>query len=693
VAAQVTLDNDVQFIRGVGSARAKQFATLGVRTVGDLIEYFPFRHELIPKSLPIGSLQEGVTATVVGELRQVRARGQSHTQSVAAEVVDGTGRCRVTWFNSPFLTERLHYGQIVRLTGKVGVCGEHASFTNPKLTVIDDDADPFAGDHDRYDPVYSGTAELPSSRIARIVDGVLHEVADRIIDFLPEAIRRERGLPPRRTAILRHHKPTSRDDVILARRRLAYDELLLCQLAVQISRHRLSTGQKTQPIMTTEEIDRRIRRRFPFMLTPGQDRAIAEIRADLARSEPMNRLLQADVGAGKTAVAVYAALTTVANRRQVAMIAPTEVLAAQHQAKVNQYLDGSAVRTAYLTGSTPQGERTALLRALAAGDADLVIGTHALLEDDVRFRDLGLVIIDEQHKFGVAQRAALRAKGRAPHTLVLTATPIPRTLAMTVFGDLDVSTIDGVLPHRRPVVTKLVPPDKVEQAWAFVRSRLDRGEQAYIVYPLIEESETLPLKAAAVEAERLARETLSGYRIDLLHGRMKPQEKAETMARFRSGETRVLVSTTVIEVGVDVPNVTIMLIQHADRYGLSQLHQLRGRVGRGSKQSYCLLFAEATGEASLARLNVLCQTSDGFRIAEEDLRLRGPGELLGVRQHGLPMFKVADLLADLDLLQQARDDAATILRQDEQLSAPQHAALRDALARHYGQTLSLIDVA
>jgi ATP-dependent DNA helicase RecG len=311
----------------------------------------------------------------------------------------------------------------------------------------------------------------------------------------------------------------------------------------------------------------------------------------------------------------------------------------------------------------------------------------------VRFRDLGLVVIDEQHKFGVAQRAALRAKGKAPHTLVLTATPIPRTLAMTVFGDLDVSTIDGVLPNRQPVVTRLVPPEKLEEAWCFVRSRLDRGEQAYVVYPIVEESEALPLKAATAEVERLARSTLHGYRIGLLHGRMRPADKASVMKEFRTGDIHVLVSTTVIEVGVDVPGATVMVIQHAERYGLSQLHQLRGRIGRGSKKSYCLLFSENAGGTSNQRLAILCETADGFRIAEEDLRLRGPGALLGTQQHGIPAFKVADLIADFDLLDQARDDAADIVRADAELRRPEHAKLRGALAKAYGRTLGLIDVA
>jgi len=687
------LATPVQYVRGVGPARAAELATLGVRTVGELVEHFPFRYELAPKSQPIGTLTLGETATIVGDITDVRLRGSPGHRTVTARVEDATGRARVVWFNAAYLADRIRVGQSIRLTGKVDVGQQYAQFKNPRFTLFDGNEDPLENDADRFEPVYPATGKLPSRQIARIIRTALAEVAGLIQEPLPEPLRARRTLPPRRTAVERYHHPTRSEDVDVARRRLAYDEFLLMQLAVQLRRHQAATATTASPVVITPLVDERIRARLPFALTPGQNRAVAEIAADLAQSRPMNRLLQADVGAGKTAVAVYAALGTIAARRQVALLAPTEILAEQHSAKVGRYLAGSRVRLALLTGGLAKRHRGEIYAQASRHELDLVIGTHALLEEGMQFPALGLVIIDEQHRFGVEQRGRLRAKGESPHYLVLTATPIPRTLAMTFFGDLNVSTIDDLPPGRPPVETRLLGPAEIGRAWSFVRQRVQAGEQAFVVYPLVEESEKLPLKAASEQMEHLAREALSGCRLGLLHGQMRAAQKDAVMEQFRAAALDVLVATTVVEVGIDVPNATVMVIEHAERYGLSQLHQLRGRIGRGTRPSYCLLCSDTDNEESLARLRVLCQTRNGFRIAEEDLRLRGPGEVLGTRQHGMPMFRVADLLSDLDLLQAARDDAAGIVARDPRLGEPDHRVLREMLRARFAEVMPLIDVA
>jgi len=679
IVSAIDLDTPVQFVRGVGPVRGRHFGDLGVRTVGDLIEHLPFRYELLPVSVPIGELELDKPATVIGTVSGLRARGGRTRGSIVAELIDGTGRCRVRWFNAPFVADQVRRGDIIRVTGKITVPDSVAEFVNPRFTVIDPDDDVFQYDHDRHEPVYPACADLTSRQIGRIIREVLSQVGDRIEETLPEEVRARRGLPPRRSAVLRVHEPTSLEDARIARRRLAYDELLFLQLAIQSVRARRRDDTSAVPVTVSPHVDQRIRARLPFRLTPGQEGAVAEITRDLGAARPMNRLLQGDVGAGKTAVAVYAALSVIAHRHQVALLAPTETLSDQHFRKVSAYLEGSRVRLALLTGSTRPSDRARIDSGIRTGCVDLLIGTHAMLEDYVAFKDLALVIIDEQHRFGVAQRAAARTKGRCPHCLVMTATPIPRTLAMTLFGDLDISTIRDRPPGRQPIQTRLIQSADIDGAWSAVRRRLELGEQAYVVYPLVEESENLPLKAATTEVDRLRGGPLRGFEVGLLHGRMSGAEKDRVMSDFRAGRLHALVSTTVIEVGVDVPNATVMVVEQAERFGLSQLHQLRGRVGRGRSASLCLLVSDSREENTLTRLRVLCATEDGFRIAEEDLKLRGPGELLGRRQHGLPELRIANLVDDLDVLEFARDDAAAMLAADPTLTHSGHAALKHAL--------------
>ncbi len=691
--AGLQLDTPVQFVRGVGPVRAGQLQQLGINTVGDLIGHFPFRYDYRPRSQPIGSLRLDETATIVGQINSVRTRGVFGQRTIVAEVQDGTGTCMVRWFNSPYLQDRLGPGVVITATGKVSHYRDRGCLTNPKYRIIGNEPLEQIINGEQFDAVYPASAAISSRQIAKFVGVALPEVVGQVEEPLPGDLRKERGFPPRRVAVERYHLPTRADDIEVARRRLAYDELLVMQLAVQLRRAHTARFERAVAINTSVEIDRRIRARFGFQLTPGQNAAVAGIVADLARTQPMRRLLQGDVGAGKTAVALYAALVVIARRRQVAFLAPTEILAEQHYGKITRYLARSRVGVELLVGKMPRKARDDALRSLADGRTNLVVGTHALLEEDVGIPWLGLVIVDEQHRFGVRQRARLRGKGRHPHYLVLTATPIPRTLAMTVFGDLDVSSIRDMPPGRRPVETRLVRPAETAQAWERVREELRSGRQAFVVYPLVEQTESLPLKAAVDEVEQLRRGPLAGFRVELLHGQMPRDRKEAVMARFAAGEIDALAATTVVEVGIDVPNATVMAVHHAERFGLSQLHQLRGRVGRGAHRSVCLLLADAENETALERLSILCRTTDGFQIAEEDLRLRGPGEVVGQRQHGMPEFQVADLARDVDLLETSRADAAAIIAEDANLSAPRHRALGRMLVERFGDSIALVDVA
>lgn len=597
----------------------------------------------------------------------------------------------LSWFNAGWMAERIRKGMAVRATGRVGVYRELAQLTNPKLEELGEDAGPVdESTPARYVAVYPATAELPSRFLARLIGENLPRLLPLVREWHSPDYLQERKLVGRRQAIAAMHWPTCDADLEEARRRIAYDELLLMQIAVMLARRNLRRGVESHVLTCTEEIDRRIRRRFPFAMTAAQDRAIQSIVTDLARPRPMNRLLQGDVGCGKTVVALYAALVAVANQRQVAIMAPTELLAHQHFRSISAYLTGSRVRIALLTGRQKAGERRRMLEMIEAGELDIVVGTHALIQEGVRFAKLGLVVIDEQHRFGVRQRAMIRGKGAAPHYLVMTATPIPRTLAMTVFGDLDVTTIDALPPGRAPIVTRLVRPAEQGSAWDFVRARLALGEQAYVVYPLVDESDKLELRAATTELARLREQVLSRWKAGLLHGRMESTEREQVMGDFVAGRVQVLVATTVIEVGIDVPRATCMVIEHAERYGLSQLHQLRGRVGRGGSRGYCFLMTGSASAEDNERLSVLVGTTDGFRIAEEDLRLRGPGEMLGTRQHGLPELRVADLARDGELLRMAQRDAEKLVREDAKLRRPEHAPLREVLAARYESTIGFL---
>ncbi len=669
------LSKPIMYTKGVGPHRAAEFKSLGVRTVGDLLEYLPFRYEVLPKSKPIGELEIDEVATVIGSIGRVRATQGYRRSSVLADVVDGTGTCRARWFNAPYLRDRLGHGQTIKLTGKAVEDKRWVQFVNPTFEILPDDVDPLGADDEALVPVYSATKLLPPKQIARVLDAVLPLAIAAVREQLPVELIKRHSLIPRAEAIRELHRPTSLENVHAARKRLAYDELLLMQLAIRVRRHRMRQANDAPPIITTSKINERILARLPFELTSAQRKAIDEIVADLSQSRPMTRLLQGDVGCGKTAVAIYAALSAVANRIQVTILAPTEILARQTHDKICRYLKGSRVKIGLLVGQMRASERKSMLEGLASGEMDIAIGTHALIEDDVRWAQLGLVIVDEQHRFGVAQRTALRSKTRGHHYLVMTATPIPRTLAMTVYGDFEVTTIDALPAGRKPVETKIISPNIQPACWTFVRKRVAAGERVFVVYPLVEESETLDLKDAVAQADALRTGELRGFEVGLLHGRMKSDEKLATMNAFREGRIQVLVCTTVVEVGVDVPEATMLIVEHAERFGLAQLHQLRGRVGRGNKPGTCLLFTDSESRKAKTRLDILRSTSDGFKIAEADLNLRGPGEIVGTRQSGIPVFRAADLTKDDDLLQSAIKDADGITQDDPDLSTPKNQKL------------------
>ena len=687
------LSDSVQYLKGVGPKRAGLLARLGVRTVGDALQFFPRKYVDRGNVVPIARVREGREQAVRGRI--VDMRSPRFSERLEALIEDSTGTMQAIWFHARFLAKALQTGQEYLFYGRVTRYKGSLQLQHPKFERIDDTGQPPG---DRMLVEYPVTEGLQQASLVRMTDEAIDKGLPLVKETLPEAMRERLVLVDLRSAFRMIHRPESMDEVREARRRLIFGEFFLMELAVALRRRSAMASTGAPPLEVSDQVDARIRARFPFTFTAAQDGAIAEIRADLARRRPMTRLLQGDVGCGKTAVALYAALAAVAAGYQAAIMAPTEILATQHYHNVEKYLVGSRVQWALLVGGLKAAERKKTLRRIRRGEADIIVGTHALIQQDVAFDRLGLVVVDEQHKFGVLQRAEAKWQtaedrpGLEPHYLVMTATPIPRTLALTVFGDLDVSTIDEMPPGRTPVDTWAVPPDGRKRAYEFVRGQLRAGRQAFVVYPLVEESETLEIRAATEEAERLGREVFPEFEVGLLHGRMKPDEKDTVMDRFRRGEVHVLVSTLVIEVGVDVPNATVMMIEHAERFGLAQLHQLRGRIGRGAEKSTCLLLAEPKTEEAEQRIRIMCETTDGFRIAEEDLRLRGPGEFFGTRQHGMPELMVGNIVEDYDLLRLARHEAFAWIKDDPDLSGPESQPIRKALAKRFRDTLRLIEV-
>lgn len=671
----------VQYLKGVGPAKAELFAKLGISTVMDLLRYYPRAYIDRTTIGTISSLAPAQNCTVMGTVVgfQIRATRDGRKDFVMV-LSDDTGTIECIWFNQPFLQRVFKVGQAVVVSGEVGYY-KGKQLKNPVYEILakEDQELIHTG---RIVPSYRLTAELSQKVLRTTVKRTIDACLPLIRESLPQHVINRRKLLSLHEALRQIHFPNDLQCQQKARERLAFEEFFYFQLLLARRKRRVQEPSRALAFSTNGSLFTRFLQSLPFALTDAQRRVLEEMKTDLSSRRVMNRLLEGDVGCGKTVVALAASLIVADNGCQVAFMAPTEILAEQHFATASRLLKDFDVNVSALCGKTPSRKREKILKETAAGDTQILIGTHALIQEQVQFPRLGLIIVDEQHRFGVLQRATLIGKGIFPHVLVMTATPIPRTLAMTLYGDLDVSIIDEMPPGRRKIITKAVVEGERAKVYEFLAKKVREGRQAYVVYPLVEESEKVEQLMAATEmAQELSRHPiLRGVRIGLMHGKMKTGEKEETMKRFKSGEIDVLVSTTVIEVGIDVSNASVMIVESPDRYGLSQLHQLRGRVGRGCHESYCILIKDREiGEDASRRLGILANCDDGFKIAEADLAIRGPGEFLGTRQHGLPEFQIADLLRDGALLSIARREAFLLLENDPELAHPENGPARRAL--------------
>ena len=664
------LTDPVTILKGVGPTKAKQFAALNIHTLGDLICHFPRAYEDRTRLVTIDKLEVDqpacFKAMVMNTPRTAHIRKGLDVTKV--QVADHTARLNLTFFNRKFTTDQLQYGREYIFYGAVSGDFIGYSMTSPVFESLD--SEPIVTR--RILPIYPLTAGLSNGALLKAIRQAL-AICDVPEEVLPEQVRREYGILPAERAYYAIHEPSSMEEAELAKRRLIFEEFFI--FSAGLSLMRAARAQKRTPPFRNLDLSA-FYGALPFSLTGAQNRAVEEIAKDLARGAPMNRLIQGDVGSGKTMVAAAAAFLAVRNHRQAALMVPTEILAEQHYASLGKLLEPLDIRLALLTGAKTPKQKQQIRALIESGDVDIVIGTHALVSESTVFHDLGLVITDEQHRFGVGQRSALSAKGNDPHLLVMSATPIPRTLALLMYGDLEVSILDELPPGRQQTETFLVGESMRARVNAFIRKQVAEGHQCFVVCPAVEENEEMDIKSATVWAQTLQQTVFPELRVALLHGQMKGAEKEAVMAAFARGEADVLVATTVIEVGVDMPNATLMVIEDADRFGLSQLHQLRGRVGRGSAKSYCILTSHNRNPETLARLKALCATTDGFQIAEEDLKLRGPGDFFGSRQSGLPVFRVASLSCDLHTLKQAQQASASWIDTQGTADTPEGSALR-----------------
>jgi len=682
--AKAALDSPTTALRGVGNVQARRLAKLGIATVRDLLFHFPRRYEDYRALKPISKLRLGDQVSVVARVFSISTRkARSGIKVTTAILTDGTGTVRATWYNRRDLEQRLRPDTQILVYGKVGQFLGYLTFESPEWEYKSRRELETA----RLVPSYPLTEGLTQKRVRQLVKTALDMGLAGVDEPLPQNIREKLGLPGIRWALANMHFPRDWDTLDKARKRLAFDEFLMLQLGM-LQRKRAAQLEPGTPLTVADEWISEYESGLPFKLTGAQRRTLAEIRADMAKPQPMARLLQGDVGSGKTVVALAAMLIAAWNGKQAAIMAPTEILAEQHYRTITRILkeaDGRPFAQAkpdLLVGSMSPKEKSAAQERVARGETNIIVGTHALIQENVSFKSLGLVVVDEQHRFGVKQREELANKAAHPHLLVMSATPIPRTLALTVYGDLDLSVIDEMPPGRQPTRTKWVTERERERVYAFIRTEIERGHQAFVICPVIEGSEDSDMRAATEEFKHLQEEVFPDLRVGLLHGRMSGPEKEAIMKAFAAREIDILISTSVVEVGVDVPNATVMMIEGAHRFGLAQLHQFRGRVGRNDHPSYCLLMAEGASELAQKRLQAIEQESDGFRLAEVDLQIRGPGEFFGTRQSGMPDLRVARL-SDLRTLETARKVAEQVLATDPELSQEEHKPLSDSLARFW----------
>ncbi len=703
VSPVVKLDSPIQYCKGIGPKRAEMLGKLGISTFEDALLFLPWRYEDRGNLKKIGRVTYGSYETVTGEVVSAEVVQTKRQRVKIFELIinDRSGMLVGSWFNQPFMKKMFKQGQKLVLSGVVKsnpYRGGLPQMDNPDYEILDDDESENLIHAGRTVPIYRATAGLSVRAIRSMMKNIIDSIAGTVQESLPDDIVTRYSLMAPGEALSEAHFPAAEKDITVlnrgvsaAHRRLCFEELFTLELGLALRKQGVSEKKKGISFKPVGTLETALRKGLSFSLTEAQERVIGEIKKDMMADRPMNRLVQGDVGCGKTVVAMVAMANAVESGYQTCVMAPTEILADQHFRNIEAMAKRIGISVRSLTGGRKKKEKQQILADIASGEAHVIIGTHALIEEDVLFKRLGLAVIDEQHRFGVLQRSMLTSKGYEPDVLVMTATPIPRTLALTVYGDLDVSVIDQLPPGRSPISTRLYFEPRRLEAYGFMEGEMKKGRQIYIVYPLVEETEKSDLRAATEMAAHLQSGVFPGWKIGLLHGRMKGDEKGRIMEAFKSGDLHALVSTTVIEVGVDVPNATVMVIEHPERFGLAQLHQLRGRVGRGAHQSYCILMGPRMfAEDARERLNAFARTNDGFKIAEEDLRLRGPGEFFGTRQSGLPDLRAANIIRDADLLEQARMEAFGLVQQDPGLL--RHPRLAELVRRKWKGRFGLLSV-